>query len=80
MISKDKALDIVGDYLGNQSIYELTIITPDLTHIYNSNKLPKNVWYVHVFNTNELKIGGGRMIGINKETNEICYDGGDGGE
>ena len=80
MISKDKALDIVADYLGNQNIYELTFVDPDLTLIYNSNKLPKKVWYIHVYNTKELKIGVGRMIGINKENSEICYDGSDGGE
>jgi len=80
MISKDKALDIVGNYLGNQSIYELRIINPDLTCIYNLDRLPKNVWFVHVHNTKEPKIGAGRMIGINKENSEICYDGSDGGE
>ena len=83
MISKDKALDIVGNYLGNND-YNLTVYDglnnyPSLKYLYGI-KLPNDAWYIHVFDPKKLRIGQGRAIGVCKEKGEIIYDGGDCGE
>jgi len=80
MISKELASELIYNSFKNSKTITLTIIEPDLTCIYNASNFPKNAWYFHVHDTGILRIGEGRMIGVNKETGEIFYDGSDGGE
>jgi len=81
-LSKENALSIILNLLDKGINWQLTIsdTLPDYATIYNSDSFPKDSWYISVHNPTVNRLGPGRIIGMNKKTGEIFYDGDDGGE